>query len=217
MWRQAAKRLGDARRVVFMGYSMPLTDVTFTNMLRDSIVNSDSEVVIADYSPTPVRDRLTALGSAPERIGAAPAGPGAIQSAIGAWTAALSKAVLLQLPHDLLPQTRMVLAWGDGTAYAPVERLETEDGGVTAIAEAVHPNFNLATGINSRPGRHVSDLRSVIEELGPSPRPYFRASAPGSDLTPVIARQIHSAEPGQGLGDWLVLQVAGTPPDTQFL
>jgi hypothetical protein len=56
----------------------------------------------------------------------------------------------------------MILAWGDRTAYAPV-RLKIDDGGVTAIADAVYSNLNGAIGINSRPALKVGDFKSTIE------------------------------------------------------
>ena len=94
-----------------MGYSLPLTDVTFANMLRDTIVDSSSDIVIADYSPAPIRERLMALGIGPERINAGPEGADAIESAVTAWTVALSRAALFQTSHGL-PHIRLLLAWG---------------------------------------------------------------------------------------------------------
>jgi hypothetical protein len=218
MWRQAAQRLHDARRVVFMGYSMPLTDVTFVNLFRDSVVNKDNspDVVIADYSPAPVLDRLTALGVGPDRISVAPAGPGAIESVIEAWTNALSSAVLREVADNLSEGARMILAWGDRTAYAPVGRLQVEDEGVTAIADAVYSSFNGAIGINSRPAREVRDLMSAVTTLGPGPQFGLRASTSASGPSPVIAREVYGASTGEGSGEWLVLQVAGTPPDSRL-
>jgi hypothetical protein len=213
MWRQAAERLRHARRLVFMGYSMPLTDVTFTNMLRDSL-NSDCEILVVDYSPSPVVERLTELGISPERIGAAPQGAAAIRSVIEAWTEALSITALLQITNQL-PETRMVLAWGDGQAYAPIERFEVEDGEITAIGDAVYSSFIGATGIGSRPACQIGGLRSTIETLEVSSSG-FRASTPGSSPSPVIGWRAHRATTGQGSGAWLVLQVAATPPSTEF-
>jgi hypothetical protein len=215
MWRQAAERLSGARRLIFMGYSLPVTDVTFSNMLRDSVNDSEAQIMIADYCPSPILDRLKALGIAPERLSAAPAGPDAIESTIEAWTTALSRLVLLQLPRDL-PNARMILAWGDRTAYAPVERLQVEGGGVTAIAEAVYSSFNGATGIGSRAGRQVGELLATIDAgANRASRPSLRASIPGSEPSPVIAWQIHDTGTGQGSG-LVVFQVTGTPPDQQF-
>jgi hypothetical protein len=59
-------------------------------MLRDSIIDNSSspEVMVADYFAAPVLERLTALGVAPERNSAAPAGPSAIVSTIKAWAKA---------------------------------------------------------------------------------------------------------------------------------
>jgi hypothetical protein len=215
MWRQAAERLSGARRLVFMGYSLPVTDVTFSNMLRDSVNNSDAQIMIADYCPSPILDRLKALGIAPERLSTAPAGPDAIESAIEAWTTALSRLVLLQLPREL-SNARMILAWGDKTAYAPVERVQIDDKGVTVIADAVYSDFYLAAGLNTRPARQNGEVLATVNAgANRASRPSLRASIRGSEPSPVIAWQIHDTGTGQGSG-LVVFQVNATPPDPQF-
>jgi hypothetical protein len=215
MWRQAAERLRDAQRVVFMGYSMPLTDVTFASMFRDSVVddnNSRAEVVIADYFPDPVLERLTVLGVPPGRLRSVAAGSTSIESVIAAWTDALSNAVLSQVVDEQL-ETLLILAWGDRTAYAPVEQVQVDDDGLTVIADAVYSSFSGASGIGSRPAYSVSDLRRTIDNFGLDVRAgRLRASTRASGPNPVIAWQRYGASTGQGSGDWLVLQVAGTPP-----
>lgn len=51
MWSQAFDRLNDADRVFILGYSLPPTDTTFSNMLRTSLHGRASDVVIADHAP----------------------------------------------------------------------------------------------------------------------------------------------------------------------
>jgi hypothetical protein len=214
MWRQAAERLSGARRLVFMGYSLPVTDVTFSNMLRDSVNDSEAQIMIADYCPSPILDRLKALGIAPERLSAAPAGSDAIESAIEAWTTALSRLVLLHLPHDL-PNARMVLAWGDKTAYAPVERVRIDDTGVTVIADAVYSDFSRAAGLETNPTRQIGEVLATVNAgADGASRPSLRASIRGSEPSPVIAWQIHDTGTSQGSG-LVVFQVNATPPDPQ--
>jgi hypothetical protein len=212
MWTQAAERLAGAQRVVFMGYSFPPTDVTFTNMLRASIQESDCDIVIADHDPTPVQRRLTELGISQERIHIGPSGPDAIKTLVQSWTLALSQATLDDFSPADASDRRLVLSWGDKTAYAPVEKLESTQEGLVAIAHRVFPSFAAAAGISSPTALPAADLIAQRDTHAWSGRPtlYAKPSGQGGH---VIAKYDYSPGlPGQETGTWLVLQVAATPP-----
>jgi hypothetical protein len=212
MWTQAAERLAGAQRVVFMGYSLPPTDVTFTNMLRASIQESDCDIVIADYDSTPVQRRLTELGISQERIHIGPSGPDAIKILVQSWTQALSQATLDELLAADANDRRLVLSWGDKTAYAPVEKLESTQEGLVAVASRVFPSFAAATGISSPTALAATDLIANRDTHGRSRRPTLYAKPPGQGGH-VIATYDHSPGlPGQETSTWLVLQVATPPP-----
>lgn len=212
MWTQAAERLARAQRVVFMGYSLPPTDVTFTNMLRASLQESDCDIVIADCNPGPVRRRLTELGITEERIHNGPSGPDAVKTLVESWILALSQGTLDELSGPDTSDRRLVLSWGDRTAYAPVEKLESTQEGLVAIASRVFPTFVSAAGINSPTALRAADLIAQRDTHEWSGRPSLYARPPERGGH-VIAKYEHDPEVlGPGTGTWLVLQVAATPP-----
>jgi SIR2-like domain len=212
MWTQAAERLARAQRVVFMGYSLPTTDVTFTDMLRASIQESDCDIVIADYDPAPVQRRLTELGIAKERIHNVPSGPNTIKTLVQSWTQALSQDTPDGLSAADENDRRLVLSWGDGTAYAPVEKLEPTSEGLVAIASRVFPSFVAATGINSPNALPASDLIAKRDAHASSGRPSLYGKPPGQGGHIITKCGYDPGVVGQGTGRWLVLQVAATPP-----
>jgi hypothetical protein len=212
MWTQAAERLARAQRVVFMGYSLPPTDETFTNMLRASIQESDCDIVIADLDPGPVRRRLTELGIAKERIHIGPSGPDAIKILVDSWTLALSQATLEGLTAADASDRRLVLSWGDRTAYAPVEKLESTQEGLVAIASRVFPSLVSATGISSPTALPAADLIAKRDTSAWSGRPSLGAQPSGQGSHVIAKYEYGPASLGQGTGMWLVLQVAATPP-----
>jgi hypothetical protein len=211
MWSQAAQRLRSADQVVILGYSLPSTDVTFSNMLRESILERECSVVVADLDPEPVRDRLVSLGLAPSSVRIGASGHAAIEDFVHNWLGLLSKGVLRHL-LDERSAKKLVLAWGDRTAYAPVESLEFGNHMAVAMTSRVYGSFNLATGLNSRP---AVSLHDVLEHSG---RPSddkglrLRAQVRGHDEQPIVSIVERSTPIGQGSGEWLVLQVAATPP-----
>lgn len=213
MWGPAAQHLRRADRVVLVGYSLPQTDTTFSNMLREAIQDSDSDVVIADFEPGPVQDRLLALGIPQERILAGPSGSEAVASMVDSWVNALSRSSLRQLLGHNETDRRLILAWGDGTAYAPVARLKKTADGVLAHTERIYPTFALATGIGSRPSISLTEAVKQMEGVGESSLSLTAAHPRLETTQHVITVLEHSITPVGGESErWLVLQVAATPP-----
>lgn len=213
MWAPAARRLRRAKRVVLVGYSLPATDTTFSNMLRESIQGSDCDVLIADLDPGPVFDRLLDLGIAQERILVGPSGAEAVPSLVHSWIDSLGRSALMKLLNYRGPTRQLVLAWGDGTAYAPISDLEKNADGVLVHAERIYSSFALATGINSRATVSRSEGLSKCNLDGETALALKAAHPRLGRTQPVITVLEHSTNTVGGEEQlWLVLQVAATPP-----
>jgi hypothetical protein len=211
MWTQAAERLSSADRVALVGYSLPVTDVTFSNMLRESIGARSCSVDVVDFDPVPVRDRLVALGIDEARITMQAPGPTAVEGFVTQWLRLMSANALQQLRDDSTTDARIVLAWGDRTAYAPAHSVRVADGEGTVIASRVYPSLALATGVSSRPAVTLAEVSAV---LGPAEAGVKALSAQVGhfDPRPIAAAGRYSAGAGAVTGEWRVLQVAGCPP-----
>lgn len=212
MWSQAYERLQTADRLFIVGYSLPATDTTFSNMLRISLQSRDVEVVVADFAPSPVVERLIELGIGRGQIRTAGEGESAVPSLVDEWTGALSVEALRVLPSTEEQGVRLLLAWGDSAAYAPVERVEADESSVTARFTRVYSSFNLATGINSRPAVSIATARKLLAAIAATVR-FHAASTNDTHRGPIVNVTETSTATGQGLGQWLVLQVAAEPPE----
>lgn len=211
MWSQAYERLQAADRLFIVGYSLPATDTTFSNMLRLSLQSREVEVVVSDFAPSPVVERLMALGIEPGQIRIAGEGKSAVPSLVDEWAGALSVEALRVLASIEDQDTRLLLAWGDSAAYAPVERVDTDGSSVAARFTRVYSSFNLATGINSRPAVSIAFARDQL--AGSAAAVQFHAeSISDTHRGPIVKVVEASTATGQGEGQWLVLQVAAAPP-----
>ncbi len=61
-WAQAAQALRSAVSVSILGYSLPVTDATFSGMLRHSLESTLAPIQVVDVCPANVLARLEALG-----------------------------------------------------------------------------------------------------------------------------------------------------------
>lgn len=68
MWADARAALGSAAEVTLVGYSLPVTDTTFSGLLADTLVHNQALVRVVDRRPDPVVERLRTLGVTPGRI-----------------------------------------------------------------------------------------------------------------------------------------------------
>lgn len=68
LWQRAASALGEASRVVLLGYSLPGTDLVVSGMLRERLTGHPVEVDVVDLDPGPIGRRLERLGVDPESI-----------------------------------------------------------------------------------------------------------------------------------------------------
>lgn len=62
LWKIARLRIQKARRVVFIGYSMPTTDRAAVQLLRDAWRNKSKDLVIVDQDAEGVEGRLMSVG-----------------------------------------------------------------------------------------------------------------------------------------------------------
>jgi hypothetical protein len=211
MWTQAAERLQGAHQVVIIGYSLPQTDVTFSTMLRQSLLDRDCDVTVVDFNPGPVRQRLLDLGIEGSRIDIIGSGDTAVEEFVDRWTAEQSTKVLEDLGGIAGGDRSLLMAWGDGAAYSPVETLEVGPRAVTLSGTRIYNSVALATGLNSRPAMTIGEAVNRLDGCDTTSLS-LQAKAVGTEARPVVGVQDYATNIGRGSGKWILLQVAATPP-----
>lgn len=76
IWRQAFEAFRDSRRVTFLGYSLPATDLSVSGMIKDAM-DGPRQIDVMDLNPRPILERLAALR--PDVTSDSISGPIAIQ------------------------------------------------------------------------------------------------------------------------------------------
>jgi hypothetical protein len=153
IWRQAGDALRSAVRVTFLGYSLPLTDLTVANMIASSLLRGNAEVQVADLAPEVVRDRLAAIGVEPDRITNVEGVDSPISALSAAWAEDVAKDLADELRELVTLNARvgkasvrdlpMLVCW-DEQSLAAVTEVTQGIGHVKLVVEDAGP-FELAT------------------------------------------------------------------------
>ena len=69
LWSQAFDALRSADRIIMVGYSLPVGDLTLTGMIGDATLNRDVVFEVVNPDPDPVCDRLQRMGVREQQIG----------------------------------------------------------------------------------------------------------------------------------------------------
>lgn len=207
-WRQASERLREADRVVVMGYSMPLTDLTFAEMFASSVGPQAGAVVVVDPNGEAVSTRIESLRVAPERIRVFESSDeGPIAAFVDAWVREVATGLGRSLGMSGELDHPLVLVWG-ATAFAAVERIaETADG--VALEGTPKSRFEWATHTRGQDEPALPTLRDLLPLVAGS-RCLVKCSGRAEQF--VIDHKVVHHEVGYGRGIWNVMFVAGSPP-----
>lgn len=204
MWQQAAVRLSRADRIVIMGYSLPLTDLTFSSMFRRAVVEGDMDVVVVDPGAAVVADRIASLGIDRSRISTIDGGS-AINDFVVAWAHELSAEALNGLGSFGNDSAPMAVVWGRSQC-AHVRSVEIQADTVVLKLGALGDWERLGRD-SSAVGELLSDLPLLGDAL--SPGLPLRVEL-DTDFQEVLAWA--SAESRTGYPAWNVLYPAGLGP-----
>lgn len=129
LWREAALAINQANELFVVGYSLPLTDIVASGMLRDRIPPT-IPVTVVDCNPAPVVERLIALGVSGDNINVL-SGKNAVASLADRLEQRQARRLVTRLQtsttHYLAYRDRPVaVAWGEGL-FAPVVAANVDD------------------------------------------------------------------------------------------
>lgn len=206
LWTEAFERLSGADRVVVLGYSLPATDTTTSNMVEGAIAASGSSVIIGDYRPQGVADRLAALGIDRARIST---GQEEDENAISNVTRSIALDASADHLRDLIGDAAaqdewLIVSWGD---YLHAGVVSVERDGDDAVLRVEQPRPEIREVAKLR-AYSDPDLRAVRDLADTSGGVYveFRGHR-----QLIVESSHYSLEWGRAEG-WRVLQVAGYCP-----
>ncbi|MHB1613472.1 MAG: SIR2 family protein [Actinomycetes bacterium] len=209
IWQQAHQALEAAEHVVVIGYSLPLTDLTVVDMLRDALVGSESHVTIVDPSADQVRQRLEHLGVASDRITLPGAGPdGPVAGFVNDWVRTIGSDVLRAL-RDVQGEERedpLLVVWTPQGVSAVIGL--GEDQGAHVLRVEVLGQVGMATrGRGSYDRGRLPTLREVVSPPATGP---LMVELPDGSRQTVIGLDRAAFNTGYGRGHWHVLYTDGS-------
>jgi len=197
LWIQAGEALEAASQVTLVGYSLPLTDLTVSNMLNRALGGSELVVHVVDLDPEPIVVHLAALGVA---ASSEPGGPSAAGEHVTSYCQAISRELVADLrgsPPAIADQP-ILIAWGVDQFSVVVSFRATP----SAVLLTIEPPQVLNVATASRPLR----LPALREVLAATPVDgHFLAEVPDRPNTELLARGEKVTNVGYGVGRWNVM------------
>jgi len=204
LWRRAAEKLGFASRVVFLGYSLPPTDLVTSGMLGSHLSRDGVRVDVVDTNPSPVRKRLLALGVEAKRI-KIHGGGDPIRAFIDALELEEARRTVQELRNDKDNHTVPVLvAWGEafGAAVIGVQTAEDNRNEIELLTEKPTP-LQVATRLRAPTDSQPVCVNDILKLLGRGGT--LVALLPDGRRGWIIDRFAWQTDVGQGSGSWQLL------------
>jgi len=215
VWQQAYKELHTAGRLVLIGYSLPLTDLTVVDMLSETTYRQDVPIVVVDPRASDVAGRLTQLGVVPERITCVHGSKtlSAAETFVSEWVceAGVQTAHRLSSMGEGELDIPLLVIWDKTLAAAVVEVTHATAETFLVTDPPSEPNSAIG-GSGTRRGRTLPVLRDAVKESGSGRS--LRVWLPDGSCQTVIGCSVAAFNHGYGTGRWHVLYTSGPAPDS---
>jgi len=197
LWIQAGEALEAASHVSLVGYSLPLTDLTVSNMLNRALGGSEVFVHVVDLDPEPIVVRLGALGVA---ASSEPGSPSAAEEHVTSYCEAISRELVADLRESppAFADQPILIAWGVDQFSVVVSFRAT----ASAVLLTVEPSQVLGVATAHRP-LPLPTLRQVLA-VTPADG-HFLAEVHDRPATELLARVEQVTVFGYGVGHWNVM------------
>lgn len=208
IWRQAFEAICGADRLVLVGYSLPLADLTVADMLREGLARSSADVTIVNPAACDVAERLAQLGVGGERLTLFDREQGSIEEFVSVWATDSG----VDVAHDLrrLDEAStadpMLVVWGADQAAAVTA---LGGGGILVLME---PPRQPQVATRSRSGDKTDPLPSLKDALAACGEGPLRVLVPGHESQTVIGHTTATTDFGYGRGRWNILYPDGPYP-----
>ena len=202
LWSQAFSALRDTKRVIMIGYSLPVADLTVSGMIGDAVTDRDVSFEIINPDPDPVCDRLVTLGVNRSQIRDIVDGYDCVEQ--------FARRYLAEQAQDLVDRLR---AWPGSLS---TRRLAVSKGDHTEQGVAHLGDTDPATGdllIDPSVGSELPpalDLAALLARF-PAAKRLVAIAADGRHL-PVVDTWTGKVRPGEADPPWIFLIPSGRPP-----
>lgn len=173
-WRRAHEALSTAGRVCFVGYSLPLTDLTSAGMVSATLSRDDVALEVINVDPDPV------IGSVARLTGRSAASNRNVEHFVDEYVkgAAEAMAVLCRTATDFPSDARVVVGWNHDQ-YGRATGVTRSDG---TVEVHVHEFDGHATGV-----QHDSDNEVLESSMGTRMSELVALLQPGDSLEATFA------------------------------
>jgi hypothetical protein len=201
LWSQAFSALRHAKRIVLIGYSLPIGDLTVGGMIGDAAANRDVSFEIINPNPDPVCERLTILGVDRNQITRIQDGYDCVEH--------FTRRYLDEQARELVDRLR---AWPGSLS---TRNLEVSWGGQTERRVAHLDNPDPTTNdllIDPSVGSELApclDLGALLARF-PDTKRLVTVAADGRHL-PIVDTWIGKIQPGETDPPWISLIPSGRP------
>jgi hypothetical protein len=206
LWQDARTALSkDDIRVSIVGYSMPLTDLVTSGMLRETLTERSDEsgisIDLVNPCPAPVLGRLGALGADLARVTPFES----VEAFTAEYQVRAAREVVDALRRWNLPDMDCLLLVGPSVAQgAKVVNIRRACDELLLILEEHKPPYT-STNISPTGVPPPLGLRELLPHLDDTTWTKLVAIGPNGDRRPIVALAEHITNVGAGNGQWQVL------------
>jgi len=205
-WRRAHQALRAASRVVLIGYSLPLTDLTIAGMIADSLSRDGVSLDIVNLHPGAVEESLKYL------TGKSAGQSEQVEDFVRDYVrlASVDLAERCRTSNETPSDTRVVVGWNTSLLGRPTNVSRAENGVVLDLAPFdAHPTaVKWANDGSSDESLLAMPLRRIASALRPGDT--LEARFPGGETAPLVGIDWFRTETGAST-NWQVLIPASHP------
>jgi hypothetical protein len=202
LWSQAFSALRETKRIIMIGYSLPIADMTIGGMIGDAAANRDVSFEVINPDPGPVCERLAALGVDRSKVTRTQDGYDCVEQFTRTYVDEQARALVnaLRTFPGSLSTRHLAVSWGS-QAEQRVASLTDPDPGSEDLVIDPSAGSTLPAFL---------DLGACLER-SPNVKRLVAVAADGRHL-PVIDAWFGKVAPGEPDPPNIMLTPSGRPP-----
>lgn len=214
LWRRAADALAQASRIIFIGYSLPLTDLSVTALLVHA-VGAQPGIWVVDRQPDPVKRRIVDLGLALGEIRVTHS----VKEFVDEYETEHCHDMTWQVSAQLeafvsVPALSPLMVQLTRSTSATVRAIDVQPRAIILTTDALHrdPTTPIPTIPADYP--HAHDFQGVLDDARTSPKPIVATSIDDSSERVVLgALDPTTVRGSNAVQDWVALEGQDAPSE----
>lgn len=214
LWRRAADALSHASRIIFIGYSLPLTDLSLTALLVHA-VGAQPDVWVVDRDPAPVKQRLLDLGVTSADIRATTSVAEFVDEYETEHCRDMTSQVAAQVAaFTTVPGLSPLMVRMTRSTSATVRAIETQSRAIILNTDELHRNPAIPIPTIPADYPHATDIMTALDEVRSNPKPILVTSIddPGERVV-LGALDPASVRGSNAVQDWVAFEAQDAPSE----